>query len=265
MTLTTNWQLIKKSPTETWNLSKIRLEIWGKYNSQNIANNTSNWSIKARLVIETSGGYILDQEGVTLTLSGTGISSTQNLGTGYFRTQDLGSASGTATHNADGTKTVSASASVYFKAWRRTISVSGSATLPTIPRDFTQTPKVIFQSATTTNATFRWETSETCDAVVYSVDGGAGVNCFSGSATSGTFTVNGLEPNSTHDIYIWARRKDSQRGMNSSHISFTTSSKTMRLKINGAWIEGTPYIKVNGVWKVAVPYIKINGSWKRCS
>lgn len=36
----------------------------------------------------------------------------------------------------------------------------------------------------------------------------------------------------------------------------------LRIKINGDWIEGTPFIKADGEWKEGTPYIKTNGEWK---
>ena len=237
----------------------------------NTAGNYSDITVRHKLVCDKQYDLYIGSRTNSCTVNGeTKNFTSSSISTTGNTTINLGTTTYRVYHNADGKKSTSLSTIFNLKAtitgvYVEKITASGTITLDNIPRDFTQTPKVIFQSATTTSATFRWETSETCDYVGYVLDGGAGVKIFEGSATSGTFTVNGLEPNSTHDIYIWARRKDSQRGMNSSHISFTTSSKTMRLKMNGTWKDGTPYIKVNGVWKVAVPYIKINGSWKRCS
>ena len=132
MTLTTSYQKIGTSGTVSFGGTRAYLELYAKYNSQSIPNNNTNWSIEARLVV--SNGYIGEYTGATLSLSGDGISSTQSLGTGNFTSRTLGSASGTTGHNADGSKSVSASASITFRAWGKSISVSGSADLPKIPR-----------------------------------------------------------------------------------------------------------------------------------
>ena len=36
---------------------------------------------------------------------------------------------------------------------------------------------------------------------------------------------------------------------------------SIKTKINGEWLDSTPYIKVNGEWIEAEPYIKVNGEW----
>lgn len=36
----------------------------------------------------------------------------------------------------------------------------------------------------------------------------------------------------------------------------------IRVKVNGAWKEGTTWIKVNGTWKQGETYINVNGNWK---
>jgi len=40
-------------------------------------------------------------------------------------------------------------------------------------------------------------------------------------------------------------------------------NRTIRVKVNGAWKRGVPYVKINGTWKRGIPYIKVNGTWKR--
>ena len=145
------------------------------------------------------------------------------------------------------------------------VTVSGSiiVTLDTIPRYFSKTPKVETQSTTTTSGTFKWTTSENASAIKYILDGGSETSCFSGNATTGTFTINNLEANTTHTLKINAQRKDSGLWSYSDQISFTTSNKTVRVKINGEYVDATPYVRVNGEWKVAVPYTRVNGEWKK--
>lgn len=51
----------------------------------------------------------------------------------------------------------------------------------------------------------------------------------------------------------------------SSAVNLTAMMKkksSIRVKINGSWIEGQPYIKINGAWKPGLAYLKINGNWK---
>lgn len=131
------------------------------------------------------------------------------------------------------------------------------------PAHFTQTPKVEYQSATTTSATFKWTTSENASTVKYILDGGSEVSCFSGNAATGTFTITELTSNTSHTLKINAQRKDSGLWSYSEQISFNTSNKTVRIRVNNVWEDATPYIRVNGEWEQTTPYIRINNEWKR--
>lgn len=93
--------------------------------------------------------------------------------------------------------------------------------LPIDPASFSQTPSLWFISGDETSSTFGWSTTETCDKVNYHLDGG-NVEVFSGSATSGTFTISGLTAGSNHSLYCECRRADSGISSNSNTISFST-------------------------------------------
>lgn len=174
----------------------------------------------------------------------------------------LGSGSMYIGHNSDGTKTFN----INLSGWAidgGTATGSQNFTLNQIARYFTKTPTVEITNNTTTSGTFKWTTSENCSAVKYVLDGGSEVSAFSGTATSGTFTISNLNSNTSHKLKIKAQRKDSGLWSESSTINFSTSSKTVRVRVNGAWKDATPYVRVNGAWKVAVPYTRVNGAWKR--
>lgn len=213
-TLTTSYQKIGTSGTVTFGGAKAYLELYAKYNSQSIPNNNTNWSIEARLVV--SSGYIGEYTGATLSLSGDGISSTQNLGTGNFTSRTLGSASGTTGHNADGSKSVSASASVTFRAWGKSISVSGSADLPKIPRYATITNFSV-SKRDETSVTYSWSANATCDYAWYSKDNGA-----TWSALPSNNIVSGLNANTTYNFKLRVRRQDSQLTTDSGTVQQTT-------------------------------------------
>lgn len=115
-------------------------------------------------------------------------------------------------HNNDGTKSFSADGGggVYTNAVNCT--GSGSWDLDTIPRYFTSAPTLTLVSKTETTATFRWTTPETCDQAQYKIGSGSWIDIYSGSgATSGTFTINNLTPNTPYTIYGDYKRKDSQQ------------------------------------------------------
>lgn len=146
----------------------------------------------------------------------------------------------------------------------KTVSGGQIAVLDRIARYFTRTPSISLQTQGTTSCTFRWETSETCNWIRYHLDGSSGwIDVFSGSATSGTFTVSNLNSNTTHTVYVDARRQDSGLWSVSNTVNFKTSDKTVRIRINGQLKQATPYVRVNGTWKVSVPNTRVNNTWKR--
>lgn len=126
MELTTTFQKIATGETKQFGGSTGKLELWAKYNSQDIANNRSNVTVELRLVCSS---YIGNYQATYWSISGS-LSNSGNLGSGDYYSRTLGSATGNVTHESDGTKTVSFSGSFNPTAWGMTISVSGSATLP---------------------------------------------------------------------------------------------------------------------------------------
>lgn len=214
-TLTTSYQKIGTGGVQTFGATSARIDLYAKYNSQSIPNNNTNYSIEARLVI-TSGSYIGDYTGTTLTLSGDDISFSQSKGTGNFKSQTLGSASGTTGHNADGSKTVNCSASMQFRTWGKTLSVSGSAELPKIPRYATITNFSVSQRDET-SVTYSWSANATCDYAWYSKDNGA-----TWSALPSNNIVSGLNANTTYNFKLRVRRQDSQLTTDSGTVQQTT-------------------------------------------
>lgn len=137
MELTTSFQKIGTSSIITFGQAKGYLELWAKYNSQNIADNSTNYTLETRLVVTV--GYIYDGTGVSYAVTSDGISVSKSLGIGSYTSRVISTDTGTTGHNADGSKTINATSSIWFSAWGKGISVSGSATLPNIPRQATLT------------------------------------------------------------------------------------------------------------------------------
>lgn len=135
MTLTKEWQLIAKSDSITFGATKSHIELYAKYNSQDITKNTTNYSAKINLV-KDSGGYIGEYTKATCKMYGTGIGEqTKDLGTGNFVNQELINITGDVLHSDSGSKAIGLNGSVYFTAWGYGISISDQyVDLPTIPR-----------------------------------------------------------------------------------------------------------------------------------
>ena len=78
------------------------------------------------------------------------------------------------------------------------------------PAYFTSSPSLWLISTTETTATLGWSTPQACDHVQYNINGGGWVDVWTGSATSGTYTISGLSPGTSYTIYGDFKRQDSQ-------------------------------------------------------
>ena len=124
-------------------------------------------------------------------------------------------------HNDDGTKsfTVSVSAAIYTTS----VNCTGSATftLDTITRYPSISQRL--SSKTETSITMEWESNVTCDMVHYSTDNGSTWhNAPDIDASSGSYTISGLSPNTTYNIKTRVRRKGTLYWSESSKTSIST-------------------------------------------
>ena len=138
-------------------------------------------------------------------------------------------------------------------------SYTGSINLTKIDRYATFT-KFQVNSTTEHTATLEWAADVECDAIQYSLNGGAWATPT--GSTYPTFSISGLSPGTSYSIKARIKRTDSQLWTESSTITATTKNCVVRQKISGTWKNCVPYIKVSGSWKKAIPYIKVSGNWK---
>lgn len=163
----------------------------------------------------TSGNY---------TASATVNGSTQNVGPTNFTlepgaTITLLSKSYTVPHNADGTKSTTISAIVGGDVMQG--NGSANVTLDKISRYATVTQ--VLNTITETSITINWGSDSTVDRVWYSINnGGNWSNAITVNSTSGSYTINGLTPETTYNVKTRVRRKDSQLTTDSTTLSAKT-------------------------------------------
>ena len=238
MELTTEFQKIGTGSSKTYGAATGYLELWAKYNSQDIAENKSNVSVELRLVV--SGGYIGNYQATYWSISGS-LSNSGNLGSGEYRSQTLGSKTDYITHDNDGTKSISFTGEFNPTAWGQTLSVSASATLPTIPRYATVTTSV--SNVKEHSVDISWTSDVNVDKIRYRIDSGEWVIVEDNvDKSSGTYQITGLDASTNYTIDFDYRRKDSQQwsfnaGYSSSE-TITTLDNVMYIKVNGVWKEG---------------------------
>lgn len=133
----------------------------------------------------------------------------------------------TVTHNSDGNKSISISASITLDiTWSGskigTISGSDTMTLTKIPRQTTITTFTV-SKRDETSFTFNWKTADTIDYVWYSTNNGSSWTGYDVTdGTSGSFNVTGLSANTSYNCKLRVRRKDSQLTTDSSMVAQTT-------------------------------------------
>ena len=128
MALGGSWTTIA-SGSQTINGATLTYYIDAYLSSQSIANNQSLCGTRARTVFS---GYYMQSYGYNFTA--TGCSSKSGSGLYSFTTETVLTGSTTVNHNADGTGTLYVSGVCQGSGIGLNISVSGSVSLPTIPR-----------------------------------------------------------------------------------------------------------------------------------
>lgn len=193
--------------------------------SQNIANNTStiNWQNYFHFTLAdaelTNGSAVLG--GATRWSNGGQVKPYQ----GNFTTRDYAITSGsfTVTHNADGTYTLGVSGAISIPGG--TSSGSASWALPTIPR-YATISSLTYTPITDVGFTINVTTDVTCDLLEYSLDNGSNYTTgFSGDFTSKTITLSDKPSDTTYQVIVRVRRKDSQLKTTSSMTSITTGTQ----------------------------------------
>lgn len=193
-----------------------------------IANNTTKVTAKVYLGRSSTQSYLGGNYSVTININGSSGTYSGNV---PYPTYVNGGAwlylkerAVTVTHNANGTKSCSISASMSSSDfWPNSCSASGTATLSTIPRYATCTQSL--SSATETTATMAWSSDSTCDALWYSTDNGTNwAQVTIADSKSGTYTISSLSAGTAYNIKTRVRRKDSQLTTDSTALEVTTYS-----------------------------------------
>lgn len=158
-TLTTSWQSFASASFSTGS-STVVFYLEARYTSQNTTNNTT--TVQTRLRSDLTSGYI---SGAGYKFTCTYASTVSGSGTWSFGDEVITSGSATVTHNSDGTKTLSLSATAYNKYWNFTKNLSASVSVPKINRIAAVTSGTDFNDET--NPTIRFTNPANYQLVPY--------------------------------------------------------------------------------------------------
>ena len=185
--------------------SYVRLD-WSA--TQNYSANTS--TITATLYLVLNGGTsVSGTHSGNITIDGVVFNYSFSASYGPNGTYQISTATQTVTHNTDGTRSVTISAS-YNQVYLGTLTCSGTWSLDTIPRYATITGATITSNDVSVSASITTDTI--CDTISMSLDNGATypystvIDFTSASITS---SLN-LPSETTYNGYISVKRKDSQ-------------------------------------------------------
>jgi hypothetical protein len=192
--------------------------------------------------------------------------------------QTLFNVTRTVTHNADGSKTVSATATVNTGGSSGTIKETASKVLtkiarnPSAPTSFTITAGHGNYVGLGDKITMKWSGATgviTGYEIQYSRGNSgwksySGFNNVTGTSLTDSFTVTDInQTGAGKAVKYRIRAKNGSLTSEWKESNTLYMSGELDLKVNGTWKTGTTWIKVNGTWKRAKRvWIKVNGAWK---
>lgn len=189
-----------------------------------VANNTS--TVTYSLVLKRPYEIVSTAtKSASCTINGTTYNWSGTIGGTGDKT--LISGTQTVTHNSDGSKSISVSASITLQItwsgqWIDTISNSGSLTLTKLDRYPSCSQSV--SSKTETSFTIKWTSDTTISKVEYSTNGGSSYSTATSSAnaTTGSYTISGLSAYTSYSIRTRVTSKASGLATASSAGTDTT-------------------------------------------
>lgn len=215
--------------------NKYELKAEATESNVSTSNNTSKVTVNIylrRIDSSSNGAYNNDGTAWSITIDGSKTSGNSSWDTRNTTAwQKLGSASKTVTHNSNGSKTITISAthtgnSASGASKMGNASGSGTFKLTNIPRYASISSFTVSNVSGNNGLTrlkFSFKADSTIDYVYYSTNNGSswkGYNIADG--TSGNFEVSGLSPGTSYKCKLRVRRKDSQLTTDSSTVTKST-------------------------------------------
>lgn len=234
--------------------------------TQNVIKNTStiSWNITVDYTGSSTSSWVVIGE-VRATIAGTEVfyRDTDKRSNGYKNTQ-IASGTITVSHDSDGKKDVAMKIEAGIYVWAISYTGSKTFTLNQIDR---AAPTVTCATSNITSAGFKitGTSNVTADIWQYSLDDGSTWTQFSTTAgTTASTTLTTLEPNTTYNVKVRARKKSNQvYGTSARKATKTLGASVINSTTSFAGDVASPSLKYNLTVYDASYYHKItfkNGS-----
>lgn len=234
--------------------------------TQNVIKNTStiSWNITVGYTGSSTSSWVVIGE-VRATIAGTEVfyRDTDKRSNGYKNTQ-IASGTITVSHDSDGKKDVAMKIEAGIYVWAISYTGSKTFTLNQIDR---AAPTVTCATSNITSAGFKitGTSNVTADIWQYSLDDGSTWTQFSTTAgTTASTTLTTLEPNTTYNVKVRARKKSNQvYGTSARKATKTLGASVINSTTSFAGDVASPSLKYNLTVYDASYYHKItfkNGS-----
>lgn len=223
MELTSEYKLLAEQYLGDTGNGNVYIRTYAKCTIQQIEQNRSAVTVKSVLYL-SAGTFTTGQPTKASTWASEmdGVGDKDVHGTYSSGETILTEIGGWITHNADGIYS-NGYATTDFKStpWGWNGTAYGTFSLKKIPRYATCNQSL--NSKTETTIKMNWSSDNTIDYVWYSKNNGTSWTAVgSVNATSGSYSITGLTPNTTYNIKTRVRRKDSQLATDSNTLSVTT-------------------------------------------
>lgn len=223
MELTSEYKLLAEQYLGNTGYGNVYIRTYAKCTIQQIEQNRSAVTVKS--VLYLSAGTFTTGHPTKASTWASGIDGVGDKdvhGTYSSGETILTEIGGWITHNADGTYSNGYATTDFTSTpWGWNGTAYGTFSLKKIPRYATCNQSL--NSKTETTIKMNWSSDNTIDYLWYSKNNGSSWTAVgSVNATSGSYSITGLTPNTTYNIKTRVRRKDSQLTTDSSSLSVTT-------------------------------------------
>lgn len=223
MELTSEYKLLAEQYLGNTGYGNVYIRTYAKCTIQQIEQNRSAVTVKSVLYLSAGTFTTGHPTKASTWASGMdGVGDKDVHGTYSSGETILTEIGGWITHNADGTYSNGYATTDFTSTpWGWNGTAYGTFSLKKIPRYATCNQSL--NSKTETTIKMNWSSDNTIDYLWYSKNNGSSWTAVgSVNATSGSYSITGLTPNTTYNIKTRVRRKDSQLTTDSSSLSITT-------------------------------------------